>query len=132
VLHHGGKACKYSTCAMVNRGLLHILLLFTFNPVWSVAPQVVTKTFHGAGIVVPVDKNDVGYRELPETDGGSRDTGLYPFVICSMCLLKLQVFCNWNIKEVFVFCYLIISLFEVCTAKTINKAHGEVIMLRYR
>lgn len=31
--------------------------------------QVVTKTFHGAGIVVPVDKNDVGYRELPETDG---------------------------------------------------------------
>lgn len=33
------------------------------------APQVVTKTFHSAGIVVPVDKNDVGYRELPETDG---------------------------------------------------------------
>lgn len=31
---------------------------------------VVTKTFHGAGIVVPVDKNDVGYRELPETDAG--------------------------------------------------------------
>uniref|UniRef100_A0A3B4BJI6 Histone PARylation factor 1 n=1 Tax=Periophthalmus magnuspinnatus TaxID=409849 RepID=A0A3B4BJI6_9GOBI len=30
--------------------------------------KVVTKTFHGAGIVVPVDKNDVGYRELPETD----------------------------------------------------------------
>ncbi|XP_062242934.1 histone PARylation factor 1 isoform X1 [Platichthys flesus] len=30
--------------------------------------RVVTKTFHGAGIVVPVDKNDVGYRELPETD----------------------------------------------------------------
>lgn len=30
---------------------------------------MVTKTFHGAGIVVPVDKNDVGYRELPETDG---------------------------------------------------------------
>lgn len=29
---------------------------------------MVTKTFHGAGIVVPVDKNDVGYRELPETD----------------------------------------------------------------
>lgn len=28
-----------------------------------------TKTFHGAGLVVPVDKNDVGYRELPETDG---------------------------------------------------------------
>ncbi|XP_041789955.1 histone PARylation factor 1 [Chelmon rostratus] len=32
--------------------------------------KVVTKTFHGAGIVVPVDKNDVGYRELPETDAG--------------------------------------------------------------
>nr|XP_020497569.2 histone PARylation factor 1-like [Labrus bergylta] len=31
---------------------------------------VVTKTFHSAGIVVPVDKNDVGYRELPETDAG--------------------------------------------------------------
>ncbi|XP_049577612.1 histone PARylation factor 1 isoform X2 [Syngnathus scovelli] len=30
--------------------------------------KVVTRTFHGAGIVVPVDKNDVGYRELPETD----------------------------------------------------------------
>ncbi|XP_060772806.1 histone PARylation factor 1 [Neoarius graeffei] len=32
--------------------------------------KVVSKTFHGAGIVVPVDKNDVGYRELPETDAG--------------------------------------------------------------
>lgn len=32
--------------------------------------KVVTKTFHGAGIVVPVDKNEVGYRELPETDAG--------------------------------------------------------------
>ncbi|CAL1601479.1 unnamed protein product [Knipowitschia caucasica] len=32
--------------------------------------KVVTKTFHGAGIVVPIDKNDVGYRELPETDAG--------------------------------------------------------------
>ncbi|XP_065452641.1 histone PARylation factor 1 isoform X2 [Chrysemys picta bellii] len=30
--------------------------------------KVVTKTFHGAGLVVPVDKNDVGYRELPETN----------------------------------------------------------------
>lgn len=30
--------------------------------------KVVTKTFNGAGLVVPVDKNDVGYRELPETD----------------------------------------------------------------
>ncbi|KAK6290827.1 hypothetical protein J4Q44_G00387740 [Coregonus suidteri] len=32
--------------------------------------KVVTKTFHGAGLVVPVDQNDVGYRELPETDAG--------------------------------------------------------------
>ncbi|TWW59391.1 Histone PARylation factor 1 [Takifugu flavidus] len=32
--------------------------------------KVVTKTFHSAGIVVPVDKNDVGYRELPQTDAG--------------------------------------------------------------
>ncbi|XP_042727411.1 histone PARylation factor 1 [Lagopus leucura] len=30
--------------------------------------KVVAKTFHGAGLVVPVDKNDVGYRELPETN----------------------------------------------------------------
>ncbi|KAG8134764.1 hypothetical protein E2320_007859 [Naja naja] len=30
--------------------------------------KVVTKTFHGAGLVVPVDKNNVGYRELPETN----------------------------------------------------------------
>ncbi|KAK2118418.1 mannoprotein [Saguinus oedipus] len=28
----------------------------------------VTKTFRGAGLVVPVDKNDVVYRQLPETD----------------------------------------------------------------
>ncbi|XP_059958649.1 histone PARylation factor 1 isoform X1 [Mesoplodon densirostris] len=34
--------------------------------------EVVTKTFHGAGLVVPVDKNDVGYRELPETDASLR------------------------------------------------------------
>ncbi|XP_063166258.1 histone PARylation factor 1 isoform X2 [Candoia aspera] len=30
--------------------------------------KVVTKTFHGAGLVVPVDKNNVGYRKLPETN----------------------------------------------------------------
>ncbi|XP_077209743.1 histone PARylation factor 1 isoform X3 [Paroedura picta] len=30
--------------------------------------KVVTKSFHGAGLVVPVDKNGVGYRELPETN----------------------------------------------------------------
>ncbi|XP_076868987.1 histone PARylation factor 1 isoform X2 [Brachyhypopomus gauderio] len=32
--------------------------------------KVVTKSFHGAGIMVPVDKNGVGYRELPESDAG--------------------------------------------------------------
>ena len=31
--------------------------------------KVVTKTFHKAGIVVPVDANDVGYRPLTVTDG---------------------------------------------------------------
>ncbi|XP_063419341.1 histone PARylation factor 1-like isoform X2 [Mytilus trossulus] len=31
--------------------------------------KVVCKTFHGAGIVVPVDDNDVGYRPVPETPG---------------------------------------------------------------
>ncbi|XP_032874191.1 histone PARylation factor 1 [Amblyraja radiata] len=31
--------------------------------------KVSTKTFHGAGLVVPIDKSGVGYRELPETDG---------------------------------------------------------------
>ncbi|XP_035682312.1 histone PARylation factor 1-like isoform X2 [Branchiostoma floridae] len=31
--------------------------------------KMVTPTFHGAGIVVPLDSNEVGYRELPETDG---------------------------------------------------------------
>ncbi len=31
--------------------------------------KVCTKTFHGAGLVVPIDDNEVGYRELPESDG---------------------------------------------------------------
>ncbi|KAK3608963.1 hypothetical protein CHS0354_026292 [Potamilus streckersoni] len=30
--------------------------------------KVVCKSFHAAGIVVPVDDNGVGYREVPETD----------------------------------------------------------------
>lgn len=30
--------------------------------------NVVTKTIPGAGLIDPVNKNDVGYRELPETD----------------------------------------------------------------
>jgi len=31
--------------------------------------KVVAKCFHGAGIVVPIDMNGVGYRPLPETPG---------------------------------------------------------------
>ena len=31
--------------------------------------KVVCKTFHGAGLVVPVDENEVGYRPVPETPG---------------------------------------------------------------
>ncbi|BFZ24173.1 hypothetical protein BsWGS_27212 [Bradybaena similaris] len=33
---------------------------------------VVCPTFHGAGIVVPVDSNDVGYRPVPETPSSLR------------------------------------------------------------
>lgn len=47
--------------------------------------QVVSKTFHGAGIVVPVDKNDVGYRELPETDGTSLPLFPIPYIPYSLC-----------------------------------------------
>lgn len=32
----------------------------------------VCKTFHGAGMVVPVDANEVGYRPVPETQGKIR------------------------------------------------------------
>lgn len=38
--------------------------------------KVVTKTFHKAGIVVPLDSTGVGYRELPETDGNGLDSFL--------------------------------------------------------
>ncbi|XP_038661729.1 histone PARylation factor 1 isoform X1 [Scyliorhinus canicula] len=31
--------------------------------------KIATRTFHGAGLIVPIDKMGVGYRELPETDG---------------------------------------------------------------
>ena len=31
--------------------------------------KVNCKTFHGAGMVVPLDANEVGYREVPETIG---------------------------------------------------------------
>lgn len=38
--------------------------------------KVVTKTFHKAGLVVPVDKvTDVGYRSLIETDGKRKHAG---------------------------------------------------------
>ena len=30
---------------------------------------VVCKSFHGAGVVVPMDENEVGYRPVPETPG---------------------------------------------------------------
>ena len=30
--------------------------------------KVTTKTFHEAGLVVPVEQNDAGYGEFPETD----------------------------------------------------------------
>ncbi|XP_069797518.1 histone PARylation factor 1 [Narcine bancroftii] len=35
--------------------------------------KVATKTFHRAGLVVPIDKSGVGYRELPETDGSLKE-----------------------------------------------------------
>jgi hypothetical protein len=39
--------------------------------------KVVCKSFHRCGIVVPVDENEVGYREVPETpgkiDGGDQE-----------------------------------------------------------
>ena len=31
--------------------------------------KVVCKSFHGAGLVVPVDENEVGYRPVPESPG---------------------------------------------------------------
>ncbi|XP_059500862.1 histone PARylation factor 1 isoform X4 [Stegostoma tigrinum] len=39
------------------------------NNLFSAVKYVATRTFHGAGLVVPIDKTGVGYRELPETDG---------------------------------------------------------------
>ena len=59
-----------------------------------VPSQVVTKTFHGAGIVVPVDKNDVGYRELPETDGELRhilNSDVYYYGVFARFLLILYI-----------------------------------------
>ena len=31
--------------------------------------KVVCKSFHGAGIVVPINDQGIGYREVPETTG---------------------------------------------------------------
>ncbi|KAJ8298299.1 hypothetical protein KUTeg_024830 [Tegillarca granosa] len=36
--------------------------------------KVVCKSFHNAGIVVPVDANEVGYREVPETPESKTDS----------------------------------------------------------
>lgn len=54
-----------------------------------------TKTFHGAGLVVPVDKNDVGYRELPETDGNVflMDTCVYVHIYGN---IWRKAFLLWN------------------------------------
>ncbi|XP_028308283.1 histone PARylation factor 1 [Gouania willdenowi] len=49
---------------------LHLTLELKTKEMKQRDKKVVSKTFHSAGIVVPVDKNDVGYRELPETDAG--------------------------------------------------------------
>lgn len=63
--------------------MLLLFCLFTMIKFY-VFLQVVTKTFHGAGLVVPVDKNDVGYRELPETDGNIFLMQTHAYV--TMCL----------------------------------------------
>lgn len=50
--------------------------------------KVVTRSFHGAGLVVAVDEHDVGYRELPETDGmmQATDRGV-GWVVLPFCIL---------------------------------------------
>lgn len=58
---------------MAEFSFLGVLKVITYISNPFIFLQVVTKTFHGAGIMVPVDKNDVGYRELPETDGKSEN-----------------------------------------------------------
>lgn len=70
---------------------------------------MVTKTFHGAGIVVPVDKNDVGYRELPETDGEliycicitiNLDVGKDVFATCLFVFLPPRLLLKANLFTV--------------------------------
>ena len=51
--------------------------------------EVVAKTFHGAGIVVPVDDNDVGYRPLPDNDGKN-------YFCCSFFVVTLSFYTTWN------------------------------------
>ena len=56
--------------------------------------KVVAKCFHGAGIVVPIDKNGVGYRPLPETPGvfASVLVSWYSRCVCTCVgFLRLQV-----------------------------------------
>lgn len=50
---------------------------------------MVTKAFHGAGLVVPVDKNDVGYRELPETNGEYLVGYISLFYLSKQTIVKL-------------------------------------------
>lgn len=52
---------------------------------------MVSKTFHGAGIVVPVDKNSVGYRELPESDGNALPYTPYTPYTFSLCTLIYSI-----------------------------------------
>ena len=47
--------------------------------------KVVSKTFHKAGIVVPVDANDVGYRPLTVTDGEFWLTVTLPHIQFARC-----------------------------------------------
>lgn len=42
-----------------------------FHVIFCVLFKVVTKTFHRTGLVVPVDKNDVGYRSSLKLTVGS-------------------------------------------------------------
>ncbi len=53
---------------------------------------MVAKTFHGSGIVVPVDKNNVGYRELPETDGKPENLS-QPLTVASVWEKMLLLLC---------------------------------------
>lgn len=54
--------------------------------------KVVTKTFHKAGLVVPVEKGtDVGYRSLIESDGKHIHINFSAFVLINVCSLTFQI-----------------------------------------